>query len=304
MDTETVRTFLEVATAGSFVAAAERLHVTQSTVSTRIRQLEEQLGCRLFLRTKSGAALTAGGVLFQRHAVAILRLWEQARQEAALPPGHRALLRIGSEAGLWNRLLHRWIPWMRRNAADIALRCEVGLADGLLQSLREGTLDLGVMYSPRSTPGLTVRLLMEEELVLLRIAGEQGAGEQGAGEPGGGGDYVHIDWSDDFQRKIRLRHPEAQTTPLSIGVGTLGLDFLKQCGGTGHFPRGLVQPLVDEGSAEILPEAHPFNLPIYAVHPVEADADVLEAAFAGLRTILTGVPEPAHPSESSMISIE
>ncbi|SMH61941.1 LysR family transcriptional regulator [Azospirillum agricola] len=304
MDTETARTFLEVAAAGSFVAAAERLHVTQSTVSTRIRQLEEQLGCRLFLRTKSGAALTPGGVRFQRHAVAMMRLWEQARQEAALPPGHRALLRIGSEAGLWNRMLHRWIPWMRRNAADIALRCEVGLADGLLQSLREGTLDLGIMYSPRNTPGLRISLLMEEELVLLRIPGEQGEG--------GGGEYVHIDWSDDFQRKIRLRHPEAQTTPLSIGVGTLGLDYLKQCGGTGHFPRGLVQPLVDEGLAEILPETHPFNLPIYAVHPVEADSGVLEAAFTGLRAILSRDPQPApemapdsgKPSETPMISIE
>lgn len=293
MDTETARSFLEVVAAGSFVAAAERLHVTQSTVSTRIRQLEEQLGCRLFLRTKSGTTLTAEGVRFQRHAVAILRLWEQARQEAALPPGHRALLRIGGEAGLWNRLLHRWIPWMRRNAADIALRCEVGLPDGLLQGLREGTLDLGVMYSPRSTPGLTVSLLIEEELVLLHIPGEAG-----------GGDYVHIDWSDDFRRKIRLRHPESQTTALSIGVGTLGLDYLKQCGGTGHFPRGLVQPLVEEGIAEILPEAHPFTLPIYAVHPVEADADVVEAALTGLRRILSGATEPAHPSDLPMASIE
>ncbi|MCG5238628.1 LysR family transcriptional regulator [Azospirillum doebereinerae] len=293
MDTETARSFLEVVAAGSFVAAAERLHVTQSTVSTRIRQLEEQLGCRLFLRTKSGTTLTAEGLRFQRHAIAILRLWEQARQEAALPPGHRALLRIGGEAGLWNRLLHRWIPWMRRNAADIALRCEVGLPDGLLQGLREGTLDLGVMYSPRSTPGLTVSLLIEEELVLLRIPGESG-----------GGDYVHIDWSDDFRRKIRLRHPEAQTTPLSIGVGTLGLDYLKQCGGTGHFPRGLVQPLVDAGIAEILPEAHPFNLPIYAVHPVEADADVVDAALTGLRRILSGDPETAPSSDLPMASIE
>ncbi|MBP2316349.1 LysR family transcriptional regulator [Azospirillum soli] len=277
MDTETARTFLEVTRAGSFVAAAERLHVTQSTVSTRIRQLEEQLGCQLFVRNKNGATLTAAGVRFQRHAIAMVRLWEQARQEAALPRGHRALLRIGSEAGLWNRMLNRWIPWMRRNAGDIALRCEVGLADDLLQRLQDGTLDLTILYSPRAVPGLTVRLLLEEELVLLNIAADPQTE---------GGHYVHIDWGEEFQRNIRLRHPEILSTPLSIGVGTLGLDYVRQCGGSGHFPRGLVQPLIDQGIGEIVPEAHPFALPIYAVYPTEADASVLDKAFEGLRAIL------------------
>lgn len=294
MDTDMLRTFLEVTTAGSFVAAAERLHVTQSTVSTRIRQLEEQLGCELFRRTRNGATPTPAGLRFQRQAVSMLRLWEQARQEAVLPAGTRTLLRIGAEAGLWNRLLHRWIPWMRHNASDIALRCDVGLADGLIQNLQEGAIDLGLMYSPRHTPGLTVQLVTEEELVLLSMAG--------AG--GGGGGYVHIDWSDDFRRKIVLRHPESQAAPVSIGMGTLGLEYLKQCGGTGHFPRGLVQPLVDEGLAEILPEAHPFSLPIYAVFPTDADTAVLRTAFAGLHAILpTGTP-PRQPSEFPMANIE
>lgn len=277
MDMETARTFLEAATVGSFVAAAERLHVTQSTVSTRIRQLEDQLGCQLFVRNKNGAMLTPAGVRFQRHAIAMLRLWEQARQEAALPIGHRALLRIGSEAGLWNRMLNRWIPWMRQNAEDIALRCEVGLADDLLQRLRDGTLDLAVLYSPRAVPGLAVRLLLEEDLVLVRVRPAPNAG---------GDHYVLIDWSDEFQRSIRLRNPELLSTPLSIGVGTLGLDYVRQCGGTGHFPRSLVQSMIDEGVGEVVPEAHPFSLPIYAVHPVGPDLSVLETAFEGLRAIL------------------
>lgn len=122
---------------------------------------------------------------FQRHAAAILRLWEQARREATLPAGHKALLRIGSEAGLWNSLLCRWIPWMRRNANDIALRCDVGLPNGLLQGLQDGTLDAAVLYSPRALPGLSIRLLLEEEL------------------------YVHIDWGDGVL-------PEAR--PLSLPI--------------------------------------------------------------------------------------
>ena len=286
MDTEMARTFLEVTAAGSFMAAADRLHVTQSTVSTRIQQLEQQLGCRLFVRNKTGATLTSAGLRFQRHAAAILRLWEQARQEATLPAGHKALLRIGSEAGLWNRLLYRWIPWMRRNANDIALRCDVGLPNGLLQGLQDGTLDVAVLYSPRALPGLSIRLLLEEELVLFRMP----AVEDYLEEP-----YVHIDWGDDFRRNVQLHRPDVQAAPVSIGVGTLGLDYVKQCGGTGHFPRQLVQPLIDAGKGEILPEARPLSLPIYAAYPPDADDAIIDPALTGLKAIL-GEPAGARDS--------
>ena len=58
MDITNIRTFLAVVETGSFVSAAERVHVTQSTVSMRIRSLEEQLGVKVFERNKSGASLT------------------------------------------------------------------------------------------------------------------------------------------------------------------------------------------------------------------------------------------------------
>lgn len=278
MDIELARTFLEVARSGSFVAAAEHLHVTQSTVSARIRQLEELLGCRVFVRNKAGAALTPAGVQFQRHATALVRIWEQARQEAALPPGIRAMLRIGSEAGLWNRLLHRWIPWMRRNVPDVALRCEVGLADGLIYALQEGSLDLVVAYSARSSPGVRVQLLWEEELVLLRVEGQDGRPPSD--------EYVQIDWGDDFRRQFRLRLADGAVPPLSIAVGTLGLDYLEQCGGTGHFPKALAQPLLESGRAWVVPEERPYTLPIYAIQATDADPSVLGPAFAGFRAIL------------------
>ena len=58
MDINLARTFLEVLASGSFGAAAERLHLTQTAVSARIRALEDQLGRRLFVRNKAGARLT------------------------------------------------------------------------------------------------------------------------------------------------------------------------------------------------------------------------------------------------------
>ena len=58
MDIELARTFIEIVSAGSFIRASERLNVAQTTVSARIRNLEQQLGRPLFIRHKGGASLT------------------------------------------------------------------------------------------------------------------------------------------------------------------------------------------------------------------------------------------------------
>ena len=110
MDTELARTFLTVITSGSFNAASQRLHVTQSTVSTRIQRLESALGVELFIRDKAGTVLTPAGRQFQRHAALLTRTVELARQEVGVMDGFRAALTIGGRIGLWEDLLLRWLP--------------------------------------------------------------------------------------------------------------------------------------------------------------------------------------------------
>src|SRR5690606_21699046 len=95
MDTELARTFLSVVAAGNFVKAAERLFVTQSTVSARIQSLEQQLGCQLFVRNKAGTTLTPAGQQFQKHATSLMRTVERARQDVGISKGYRASLTVG-----------------------------------------------------------------------------------------------------------------------------------------------------------------------------------------------------------------
>mgnify|MGYP000038266797 CR=1 FL=1 len=105
MDVELARTFLAVVETGSFLAAAERVHVTQSTVSTRIKSLEDQLRRPLFTRSKTGAELTTAGRHFHRHAQTILRSWTQARLDVGLPEHLEAVIDIGAQHSLWDGYL-------------------------------------------------------------------------------------------------------------------------------------------------------------------------------------------------------
>lgn len=278
MDLELARTFLEVVGAGSFVGAGQRLNVTQSTVSMRIRLLEEQLGVRLFVRNKEGATLTAAGAQFQRHAAGLIRVWQQARQDVALPRGFRTTLRIGGEAGLWNRWLHLLVPWMRKNARDVALRCEVGLPEGMTHALMEGLLDVGVLYSPQSRPGLEIKQVAEEELVLVEA-------ERG-GEGAAGREQIYVDWGEEFRRQHRMTFPDFPIPALFIGLGTLGFDYLLRNGGAGYFPRSLAEPQLAEGAVRIVPGAPTFALPVYAVHAAAAEAEIIDVTLRGLRAIV------------------
>ena len=100
MDITLARTFLSIVAAGSFLRAAERLHVTQMAVSARVRTLEQQIGAALFVRNRAGASLTPAGEQFVRHASMLVQVWERARHQVALPPGRRSVLTIGCEQSL------------------------------------------------------------------------------------------------------------------------------------------------------------------------------------------------------------
>src|SRR5882724_3487470 len=94
MDTEDLRTFVDVADAGGVSSAARRLGVSKSIVSRRLLRLEAELGVQLLARTTRGAALTEAGVTFREHAARVCAEIDVAR-ETILPAGDlRGRLRI------------------------------------------------------------------------------------------------------------------------------------------------------------------------------------------------------------------
>lgn len=277
MDTELARTFLTVVAAGNFVKAAERLFVTQSTVSARIQSLEQQLGATLFVRNKAGTTLTPAGRQFQKHATSLMRTVERARQDVGVPKGFRASLTIGGRIGIWEALLLETLPAIRSAAPDVAVRAEIGFEEDLMQGLVEGRVDIGVMYAPQSRPGLIVETLFEEQLVLVSTDPDNGAHL--------GSDYIYVDWGPEFYARHSTVFPEVTGTNLSTNIGWLGLQHLRQFGGAGYFPRRLVGADVAAGALHEIDGAPLFNLPVYLVFPADRDPDVFDPALDVIRRI-------------------
>ncbi len=277
MDTELARTFLAVISAGNFINAAERLHVTQSTVSARIHALEQQLGCTLFVRNKAGTALTAAGRQFQKHAGTLVRTVEYARHDVGVARGFRAALTVGGRFGLWEQLLLHWLPLMRAQAPDVSVRAEIGMEVDLMQGLVEGRLDVGVMYTPESRPGLTVERLIEETLVLVSTDPRK--------RDRSGADYVYVDWGPEFYARHSASFPDLIGPALTVNIGWLGLHHILEHGGSGYFPLRLVRGYLEERRLTHLSGAPEFSQPAYLVYPAEGRADYLEAALEEIRRL-------------------
>jgi DNA-binding transcriptional LysR family regulator len=283
MDITLARTFLEVSASGSFISAAERLHLTQTAVSARIRTLEEQLGRRLFVRNKAGARLTTAGERFVQHATTLVQVWEQARQHVALPPGREEGVSLGGELSLWHPLLADWLIWMHRECPNIALRAEVDSPMRLLDRVHDGSLDFAVLYNPPQRPDLVLELLVEEKLVMVTTAPD------GAMDPA---QYVYVDWGPSFQANHQAAFPELGSPPVSISLGPLALTYLLSVGGSGYFRIGTAQPFLRDGRLHLVTGAPEFSWSAYVVYARRQEGHVIDRVRQGLRAVVTAHDEP------------
>src|SRR6516164_9519130 len=96
VDTRLLRYFAAVAAEGNLTRAAERLFVSQPALTKQIKQLESQLGLRLFIRSRAGMTLTPAGQALAGRMPAVLAGWDQALQETTAPARRTArVLRVG-----------------------------------------------------------------------------------------------------------------------------------------------------------------------------------------------------------------
>jgi DNA-binding transcriptional LysR family regulator len=136
-----LRSFVAVAQAKSFSRAAERVHLSQSTVSQQIRRLEDIVGKSLFERDTRTVTLTRDGEALQNYAARILELMSEA-VEHFRAPALSGRVRLGlsedfASAGLTAAL----VSFLRRNP-EVELMIEIGMSGDLFRQLDEGRYDL------------------------------------------------------------------------------------------------------------------------------------------------------------------
>ncbi len=175
MELRTIETFLAVTTYGSFSRAAERLGYSQSAVTMQIKQLEAELGARLFDRVPRGARLTDEGRAFSFHAHQIAADVARARRAVrgdAEPADLTGTLRIGSVESISTALMPELLVRFTRAHPHAELVVQTTRIDRLVELTRAGEIDLVLtMERPLAIPGFIREVLREEEIVLVAQPG-------------------------------------------------------------------------------------------------------------------------------------
>ena len=162
-----LRYFVAVAEECNFNRAARRLHVAQPSLSTQIRQLEEGLNAKLFMRTSAGASLTSAGAALLPHAKQMLRMREHAVEQTTL-----------AQAGLTSPFRLGYSPWLNRDVIREAIVGYKELLPGsaiepssqssgpLTRMVLDGQLGAALITLPVSDDELYVQHVCSEKLMI------------------------------------------------------------------------------------------------------------------------------------------
>lgn len=145
MNLKQLETFIQIVGKGSFAAAADALHTTQSTVSARIKDLEHYLGVELFDRSTHRAQLTVKGRELFTMSQQIIASLEQLRERIADHASLTGTLRIGAVgvvAGTW---LPALVRELRTRHPHLELQLEIALSKSLTRKLRGSQLDVAII---------------------------------------------------------------------------------------------------------------------------------------------------------------
>ena len=171
MEFRHLRYFLAVAEELHFARAAERLHIEQSPLSRAIRELEEELGAQLFVRTSRSTRLTLAGKLLMENAPRVLLALDQARESVkAAANGFHGRLRVALSDGISPSRLPALLARCREEDSEIEIRLfEVPLAQQL-SGLRDDLYDAGFSMADEVGDGIIIEPAWEDELMVAMPA--------------------------------------------------------------------------------------------------------------------------------------
>jgi len=169
MEIRQLRAFIAIAELGTFTAGAKRVHVTQAAISMQIRQLENELGARLFIRAPRRVMLTEAGEQLLQRARQILRDHDAAVDEIAeLAGAERGRLRIGSASAMVTTdVLPKLLKEVRKQHAGAEVSVASGTSEALVQQILGGELDVAFVSLPVEARGINTERLSQDQLVAV-----------------------------------------------------------------------------------------------------------------------------------------
>ena len=229
MNVPLLLTFQDLMETKNVKRTAERMNIMQSTVSARIRRLEETLGTRLFERGRGGAEPTAAGRRFEVHCRAFLTLWGHTRRDLLSGGARKRHLHISCQYSLVRAYLTDWIDRLRSSDNDLDLHVEINFSSQIQRDILSGETDVGIMFAPQLTPDIQIADLGAVEFVMVSTDHERLDSVDLSR-------YIKVNYTNAFERTLDEVLPEFAFPSMVIGSEDLAIELLCRHGGTLYLP--------------------------------------------------------------------
>lgn len=287
MQPDHIDTFLDLCETRSFHRSAERLGVTQSTVSARLAALERALGVALFRRTRGGTQLTTEGLRFEPHARALRHAMTEARAAARGAEGRAMTLRVGLQNDLAATDPARWVESLRSFLPQSAIYIEADYSAQMCRDLQSGGLDIALIFTPHPAPDLHVETLGELPYRMVARPGE-GLDRLAAVTPDR---YVMANLAPAFAQQHAVLLPGLSRPPLAAGQSATVRGLILALGVAGYLDEGSAARLIAAGRVVPVQGAPVLSQPIHAaLHQRNRHRPVWRRMVAAMRKTLETRP--------------
>ncbi len=255
MDTELLKTFLEVSRTRHFGRAAEALYLTQSAVSFRIRQLENQLGVNLFTRHRNNIRLTTAGEKLLPYAETLMNTWQAARKEVAHTSRHNEFS-IGASASLWECMLNAWLGrlyQLQEPQSGLQFEARIAQRQSLVKQLHERQLDLLITTEAPKMDEFSSQLLGHFTLALYCSSPARKKSEL---------NYLRLEWEPDFQQHETGLIAADEVPVLTTSSAELARQQLSALNGCSWLP---VNWANEKGGLHTVADSATLSRPLYAI---------------------------------------
>lgn len=263
MDIEALKTFIEVNRTRHFGQASQNLYVSQSTVSARIKLLEEQVGVPLFTRQRNNIQLTAAGEKLLHYAESILTTWNRARQEIAIEDEKLIPFIVGGTPSLWDSVLQDWMKFMINKKPDLVLDASVHGPEMLAKQVQDLMMDIAFLFD--NPKFIDVECKEITEIPFVMVSSRQNITTNHAIADG----YILVEWGTSFSIAHARSFPDMPQPRMRVMLGRIALDYILANGGSAYMPEPMVKDLLEEKKLFQVTDAPVIQRSVYALYTEE-----------------------------------
>lgn len=272
MKIELLTTFLEVSQTLHVRVAAENLCLTQAAVSSRIKQLEEELAVLLFDRTQKRLKLTAEGHRLVKNANEMVLMWQKLKQDVGAAQVNSYQLFVGSMMSIWDIVLQDWLQKIHRNLDDVHLYTHTYSPLELRKQVISRLVDIAFLFEPPFIEDIVSEKVATVPLQLVSTEKNVAIDEIN--------NMVMVDYGESVNSQILRDYNDNNIIRHNMSQPRIALNFILEASGCAYLPKQMCFEHIRKGRLHKVADAPEYKRDIFAIYLAKNNkADLIQDAL-------------------------